>query len=297
MTLRPIRRALLSVSDKSGLIDFAKGLAKHGVQLVSTGGTAKALRDAGLNVADVSELTGFPEMMDGRVKTLHPIIHGGLLALRDKPDHAEAMKAHGIEGIDLLVCNLYPFEATVAKGAELRGDHREYRHRRPGDDALRGEEPRLGHGGRRSRGLRRSAGGTRRQQDGSTTLDAAPQTGADRLCAHRRLRRRGLQLVRRRAGERRRKGAAAPPRAWRASCASRCATAKIRIRRPRSTSPANSATASPRPNSFRARNFPTTTSTTPMRLMNWSPSSIRKPGRLRHHQTRQSLRRGARRLL
>ena len=119
MTLRLIRRALLSVSDKTGLVEFAQGLAKHGVQLVSTGGTAKALRDAGLKVADVSELTNFPEMMDGRVKTLHPIIHGGLLALRDKPDHAEAMQAHGIEGIDLLVCNLYPFEATVAKGASF----------------------------------------------------------------------------------------------------------------------------------------------------------------------------------
>jgi len=117
MTLRPIRRALLSVSDKSGLIDFAKGLARHGTMLISTGGTAKALRDAGLAVADVSEITQSPEMMDGRVKTLHPKIHGGLLALRDKADHAEAMRTHGIEGIDLLVCNLYPFEATVAKGA------------------------------------------------------------------------------------------------------------------------------------------------------------------------------------
>ncbi|HEY0282906.1 MAG TPA: bifunctional phosphoribosylaminoimidazolecarboxamide formyltransferase/IMP cyclohydrolase [Rhizomicrobium sp.] len=119
MTLRPIRRALLSVSDKTGLADFAKGLAKHGIQLISTGGTAKALREAGLKVADVSELTKFPEMMDGRVKTLHPVIHGGLLALRDKADHNEAMRAHGIEGIDLLVCNLYPFEATVAKGASF----------------------------------------------------------------------------------------------------------------------------------------------------------------------------------
>jgi len=115
MTLRPIRRALLSVSDKTGLIEFAKGLAGHGVALISTGGTAKALREAGLTVADVSDITGFPEMMDGRVKTLHPLVHGGLLGLRDK--HAEAMKEHGIEGIDLLVCNLYPFEATVAKGA------------------------------------------------------------------------------------------------------------------------------------------------------------------------------------
>src|ERR1700755_2978040 len=119
MTLRPIRRALLSVSDKQSLVDFAQGLARHGVALISTGGTAKALRDAGLTVADVSEITHFPEMMDGRVKTLHPNVHGGLLALRDKKDHAAAMKAHGIEGIDLLVCNLYPFEATVARGADF----------------------------------------------------------------------------------------------------------------------------------------------------------------------------------
>ena len=119
MTDRKISRALLSVSDKTGLIEFAKGLAGHGVVLISTGGTAKALREAGLAVSDVSEITHFPEMMDGRVKTLHPNVHGGLLALRDKPDHAEAMKAHGIAGIDLLVCNLYPFEATVARGADF----------------------------------------------------------------------------------------------------------------------------------------------------------------------------------
>src|ERR1043166_890969 len=111
MTPRKISRALLSVSDKTGLIDFAKGLAGHGVTLISTGGTAKALRDAGLAVSDVSEVTHFPEMMDGRVKTLHPMVHGGLLSLRDKKDHADSMKAHGIEGIALLVCNLYPFEA------------------------------------------------------------------------------------------------------------------------------------------------------------------------------------------
>jgi phosphoribosylaminoimidazolecarboxamide formyltransferase/IMP cyclohydrolase len=116
MTQVPVRRALISVSDKTGLIDMAKGLARHGVVLLSTGGTAKALRDAGLAVTDVSTVTGFPEIMDGRVKTLHPKIHGGLLALRDK--HADAMKEHAIEGIDLLVCNLYPFEATVAKGAD-----------------------------------------------------------------------------------------------------------------------------------------------------------------------------------
>jgi len=115
--LRRITRALLSVSDKSGLIELARALASHGVELVSTGGTAKAIADAGLNVRDVAELTGFPEMMDGRVKTLHPKVHGGLLAIRDDAAHAASMKEHGIAPIDLLVVNLYPFEATVAKGA------------------------------------------------------------------------------------------------------------------------------------------------------------------------------------
>ena len=119
MTVRKITRALLSVSDKTGLLDFARGLSEQGVILISTGGTAKALRDAGLAVSDVSEITNFPEMMDGRVKTLHPNVHGGLLALRDKDDHVASMKEHGIEGIDLLVCNLYPFEATVARGADF----------------------------------------------------------------------------------------------------------------------------------------------------------------------------------
>jgi phosphoribosylaminoimidazolecarboxamide formyltransferase/IMP cyclohydrolase len=119
MTVRKISRALLSVSDKTGLLDFARGLSEQGVMLISTGGTAKALRDAGLAVSDVSEITNFPEMMDGRVKTLHPNVHGGLLALRDKADHVASMTEHGIEGIDLLVCNLYPFEATVARGADF----------------------------------------------------------------------------------------------------------------------------------------------------------------------------------
>jgi phosphoribosylaminoimidazolecarboxamide formyltransferase / IMP cyclohydrolase len=115
--LRRITRALISVSDKSGLIEFARALAGHGIELVSTGGTAKALADAGLKVRDVSELTGFPEMMDGRVKTLHPKVHGGLLAIRQDAAHEASMKEHGIAPIDLLVVNLYPFEATVAKGA------------------------------------------------------------------------------------------------------------------------------------------------------------------------------------
>src|SRR5207244_10517250 len=116
-TTRRVARALLSVSDKTGLIEFANALAARGVELISTGGTAKAIAAAGLKVKDVSELTGFPEMMDGRVKTLHPKVHGGLLAIRDNKAHAAAMAAHEIRPIDLLVVNLYPFEATVAKGA------------------------------------------------------------------------------------------------------------------------------------------------------------------------------------
>ncbi len=113
--LVPIRRALLSVSDKTGLVPFAQALARHGCEIISTGGTADALRKAGLKVISIDDVTGFPEMMDGRVKTLHPKVHGGLLALRDHPAHAAAMKEHGITGIDLVCVNLYPFEQTVAK--------------------------------------------------------------------------------------------------------------------------------------------------------------------------------------
>ena len=118
MSTIPIKRALLSVSDKTGIVELSQALAAKGVELVSTGGTARALRDAGLAVRDVSDVTGFPEMMDGRVKTLHPMVHGGLLAVRDDPDHAAAMAAHAIGAIDLVVVNLYPFEATVARGAD-----------------------------------------------------------------------------------------------------------------------------------------------------------------------------------
>ena len=115
--LRPVKRALLSVSDKSGLLELATALVAHGVELISTGGTATALRKAGLPVRDVSEITGFPEIMDGRVKTLHPAIHGGLLAVRDDPGHVAAQAKHGIADIDLLIVNLYPFEETLARGA------------------------------------------------------------------------------------------------------------------------------------------------------------------------------------
>src|SRR4051812_29248982 len=113
--MQKIQRALLSVFDKSGLIPFARTLAEAGVELISTGGTAKALREAGLTVKDLSEHTGFPEMLDGRVKTLHPRIHGGLLYVRGNEAHESAVRQHGIQPIDLVVVNLYPFERTVAK--------------------------------------------------------------------------------------------------------------------------------------------------------------------------------------
>jgi phosphoribosylaminoimidazolecarboxamide formyltransferase/IMP cyclohydrolase len=110
-----IKTALISVSEKTGVVDFAKKLSEMGVRIISTGGTAKKLTEAGVSVAAVESVTGFPEMMDGRVKTLHPKIHGALLGLRDKPEHKAAMKKHGIVPIDLVCVNLYPFEATIAK--------------------------------------------------------------------------------------------------------------------------------------------------------------------------------------
>lgn len=113
-----VKRALLSVSDKTGLVEFAKALSERGVELISTGGTRKTIAEAGLPVKDISEVTGFPEIMDGRVKTLHPMVHGGLLSIRDDAEHVAAMDEHGITGIDLLCVNLYPFEDTVASGAD-----------------------------------------------------------------------------------------------------------------------------------------------------------------------------------
>ena len=122
-----IRRALLSVSDKTGIVELARALAAQGAELVSTGGTATALRDAGLEVRDISDLTGFPEMMDGRVKTLHPKVHGGLLAIRGNDDHEASMAEHEIAPIDLVVVNLYPFAETVAReGTENRMEDRFY---------------------------------------------------------------------------------------------------------------------------------------------------------------------------
>jgi phosphoribosylaminoimidazolecarboxamide formyltransferase / IMP cyclohydrolase len=122
MTMHTIRRALLSVSDKSGLIDLARILAGFGVELISTGGTRKTLTDAGLAVIDISEVTGFPEILDGRVKTLHPRVHAGILAIRDNPQHQATLAEQKIASIDLVVCNLYPFEATVAKAGSTHED-------------------------------------------------------------------------------------------------------------------------------------------------------------------------------
>ncbi|MCL2659194.1 MAG: bifunctional phosphoribosylaminoimidazolecarboxamide formyltransferase/IMP cyclohydrolase [Acidobacteriaceae bacterium] len=120
--LRPVRRALLSVTDKSGLVEFAEALTSHGVELVSTGGTARALRDAGLAVRDISDLTGFPEMLDGRVKTLHPKVHGGILHVRGNPEHVQAVAEHGIEPVDMVVVNLYAFEKTAQKPGVAFGE-------------------------------------------------------------------------------------------------------------------------------------------------------------------------------
>jgi phosphoribosylaminoimidazolecarboxamide formyltransferase/IMP cyclohydrolase len=117
-----IRRALVSVSDKAGIVDFCKALSGRGVELISTGGTARALREAGMTVKDISEHTGFPEMLDGRVKTLHPKVHGGLLARRDLDEHQKTASEHGIAMIDLVVVNLYPFERTVANPEVTRED-------------------------------------------------------------------------------------------------------------------------------------------------------------------------------
>ncbi len=160
---RRVHRALLSVSDKTGLIDFARGLAALGVELISTGGTHKELVEAGFEVLDVEDLTGFPELMDGRLKTLHPVVHGGLLAIREDPEHEAAMLAHGISPIDLLVVNLYPFQATIEAEADFDQCVEEYRRRRPGDDPRRLEELQRRRRHRRRRGLRAAARRTRGQ--------------------------------------------------------------------------------------------------------------------------------------
>ena len=260
MTLAPRRvtRALLSVSDKTGLIDFARALAGHGVDLVSTGGTAKAIAEAGLKVKDVSELTGFPEMMDGRVKTLHPKVHGGLLAIRDNAEHAKSMKDHDIAPIDLLVVNLYPFEATVNKGA--------------------GEEDCIENIDIGGPAMIRAA--AKNHDDVAVVVEPADyQAVLDELGAH------GgattLALRKRLAAKAYARTAAydAAISNWFADRLEIAtpdfrAMAKIRIRARRSTSPPSSGRGSPPRGRSRASSSPTTTSTTPTPLMNASASSM-----------------------
>ena len=231
MTDAQIRRALISVSDKTGLVEFARALAERGVELLSTGGTAKALQAAGLPVKDVAEHTGFPEMMDGRVKTLHPKVHGGLLAIRGNAEHDAAASAHGIAPIDLLVVNLYPFEATVAKGA-------------PYDECI--ENIDIGGPAMIRAAAKNHAAVTvvvepedyarvlaeLAANDGATTPRPAQGAGRQGLRAHGGLRRGDLRLVRRRAGRAARRAGARSAGGWRRSCA----TARTRISRRPSTS-------------------------------------------------------------
>ncbi len=190
-----IQRALISVSDKTGIVDFARKLHGMGVEILSTGGTARLLGDNGIPVTEVSDYTGFPEMMDGRVKTLHPKIHGGLLGRRGEDE--QVMRQHAIEPIDLVVVNLYPFEQTVAKpGCDLADRNRKHRYRRADHAARRSQEPCLCHRARRCRRLRigtgRNAGKPRRG------LGRHPlRPGHENLRAHGPLRRRNRQLSRR----------------------------------------------------------------------------------------------------
>ena len=169
-------RALLSVSDKTGIVDLGRGLVARGFELVSTGGTARALADAGLAVTNVSDVTGFPEMMDGRVKTLHPALHGGILARRDRPDDLAALDAHGIGLVDVVVVNLYPFvEGGRESGDAVRRAGRGDRHRRPVAGARRRQELSRRAGRRRSGRLSAPAGGARRGPEPGVPLRADAQ--------------------------------------------------------------------------------------------------------------------------
>ena len=233
-----IQRALISVSDKTGVVEFAKALAAHGVELLSTGGTAKLLASAGLPVIEVGDYTGFPEMMDGRVKTLHPKVHGGILARRDMPEHVAAMKQHGIPPIDMVVVNLYPVRADRGEARLHDGRRdREHRHRRPRDGARRGQEPRLrGHRHRpgRLRGAREEARRERRQARLRRPLRARRQG----LQPHRRVRRHDLLLAHGARREGRGARVPGPPEPRSSRSRRRCATARTRTSRRPSTSSA-----------------------------------------------------------
>ena len=195
-----IQRALISVSDKLGLADFARGLVAAGVEIYSTGGTRKHLESEGIPVRDVSDYTGFPEMMDGRLKTLHPKVHGGILCRHDNPEDMQALAEHGILTFELVVVNLYPFEATVARpGVTLERGHRADRHRRADAGPRGGQEPRLhDHRHRRRSSTPRSS--SRSTAHGCTTPGAAPPAGRRGLRPHGPLRPGDRRLLRRRDG-------------------------------------------------------------------------------------------------
>ena len=282
---RRVTRALLSVSDKSGLVEFARALAIHGVELVSTGGTAKAIAEAGLKVRDVSELTGFPEMMDGRVKTLHPKVHGGLLAIRDNADTREfdegawhrADRSSGRQPLSL--------RSDGREGRGLRGVHRKYRYRRACDDPRRGQEPQRRR--RRCRCQRLQAVLDELEaNEGATTLFLRRKLAAK---AYARTAAYDAAISNWFAGElnteapdfRAFGGRLIQALRYGENPHQKAAFYRLPDKRPGVSTRA----------SCRARNCPTTTSTTPTRRSNASPSSIPAHGGLRHHQARQSLRR------
>ena len=268
-----LKRALISVSDKTGLLELGKALADRGVELLSTGGSAKALRDARLPVTDVADVTGFPEMMDGRVKTLHPKVHGGLLALRDNPEHLAAMQEHGIAGIDLLVVNLYPFEATVAKGADY-------------DTAIENIDiggPAMIRAAAKNHGFVSVVTDTEDYDALLQELDAnGGATGYEfrqKLALNAYARPRPMMPLFQIGWPRL---WMSPPGAKRlqAHWRKRCVMAKILTNPQRSTPTDKPVPVSPPPCNIRARNSPTTISMTPMRPWNWWPNSILRMVRL-----------------
>ena len=266
---RRAARALISVSDKSGLIDFARGLAALGIELISTGGTHRALVEAGLEVRDVADLTGFPELMDGRVKTLHPKVHGGLLAIRENPQHEAAMLAHGISPIDLLVVNLYPFEAAVDDGADF-------------DECVEN----IDIGGPAM--IRAAAKNFNDVAVIVAVEDYAPvlaelqaNSGATTLALRQRLAQKAFArtavydaAISNWLAEQIAVDGAGLPRVRRRAAPRFCAMARTRIRGPHSTGPPSAATESRRRGSCRASSSHTTISATPTRPSSSSPNSI-----------------------
>ena len=284
-----VRRALISVSDKTGVADFAKALAALGVEILSTGGTASALREAGLEVTDVSEFTGQEEILDGRVKTLHPRLHAALLARRDDPEHMATLEREGIEPIDLVCVNLYPFEQTVAGArGRPRGRDREHRHRRADDDPRRRQEPRGRRRRRQARVLRRGlrrAGGVAAARSPPRPATGSPTRPSPRPPA---------TTPRSAAGSR--PPTRTSPNTWRSPTrrSSTSPTARTRTSGRRSTpKPACAATSSPGSRSCTAGRSPSTTCSTSTRRGGLIEDF--EPAGLHDRQAQQPLRGGDRR--